>query len=99
MNTSFTQNVYYCFSLIKLFRILRILLCRYPLIDKGWDLYQGPWCYNSLDYVVYPVGLNLDPDGKHLWLSLGHQDAKGDGWFAKLDIDKLFDSMTNVSQC
>lgn len=74
-------------------------MSRYPIVDPKWDLYQGPWCYKALNYVVYPVGLALEPDGKHLWLSLGHQDAQGDGWFARLNIDRLFSSMTHVSNC
>eukprot|EP01037_Dinobryon_pediforme_P020448 gene20448-21075_t len=56
-----------------------VMMSRYPIVDPKWDLYQGPWCYKALNYVVYPVGLALEPDGKHLWLSLGHQDAQGDG--------------------
>ena len=34
----------------------------------------GAWTHmNVIDYVVFPVGLTLDPDNYHVWLSYGRQ--------------------------
>ena len=38
------------------------------------DLKKGPWTLrNTIDYVVFPIGLALDPDNASVWLSYGRK--------------------------
>ena len=67
----------------------------HPIIREA--LYQGPWINIKMDYVVFPTGITLDPDGKHLWLSFGWQDKHG--WLVKMEIDELLSSLTIISEC
>ena len=68
----------------------------YPIVKSDW--YEGSWVLkNTIDYVVFPVGLALDPDKTHVWLSYGRQDHIGE--IAKLEIKGLLDSLENVTTC
>ncbi len=60
-------------------------------------LYSGPWTHGTLDYVSYPTGIIADKDGKHVWVSLGHQDR--DAYVLKMDVQRLYEGMRVVAQC
>jgi len=60
-------------------------------------MYEGKWLWGSLDYAVYPSGLIVDEDKKHVWITVGYQDI--DAYVLKIDIRKLFRSMTRVHAC
>jgi hypothetical protein len=61
------------------------------------SLYSGKWTHSRLDYVAYPDGIILDADGKHVWVSVGHQDR--DSYILKMDVAKLYSSMRIISDC
>jgi hypothetical protein len=67
----------------------------HPIIKE--HLYDGPWVNIKVDYVIFPTGITLDPDGKHLWLSFGWQDIHGK--IVKIDIDELMASLTKINEC
>jgi hypothetical protein len=71
------------------------LMSSHPIIKDY--LYEGPWVNIKVDYVIFPTGITLDPDQKHIWLSFGWQDKHG--WIVKLDIDELFSTLTLVNDC
>lgn len=66
-----------------------------PIVMKS--LYDGPWANKFCNYVIFPMGIVLDDDNRHVWLSLGYQDRHG--YTVKMSIDGLFESMDLVSNC
>lgn len=70
-------------------------ISRHPILQDF--LYQGPWLNNHRDYVVFPAGIAVDDDEKYLYLSFGHQDARG--YIAKFDIDELLPTLEIVTLC
>ena len=69
----------------------------YPIVNKSW--YQGEWVEQpKIDYVMFPMGLILDPnDDDFVLVSLGHNDK--DGWIAKFEIEGLYNSLKVVDEC
>ena len=63
------------------------------------SLYSTGWVNRATDYVVFPMGLVIEEDGKSLWLSLGSQDREG--ILTKIDLHSLLASMRllNNSGC
>lgn len=61
------------------------------------SLYDGAWVPKFHNYVVFPTGLVVEEDEKHLLLSLGHQDMSA--WVYRMDIEGLLDSLEPVSSC
>ena len=55
--------------LITLYYIHTVVIHTYMLEKR-----VGPWSLpNIIDYVVFPIGLVLDPDNVNVWLSYGRQ--------------------------
>jgi hypothetical protein len=39
-------------------------MSKYPIvIDPNW--YEGPWMNKGASYVVYPIGIDIDPEEPH----------------------------------
>jgi hypothetical protein len=67
----------------------------HPIVKERF--YDGEWVKTNLDYVVFPVGIVMDVDGKHILVSMGSQDKTG--WIIKLEIEGLFASLDIISDC
>ncbi len=61
------------------------------------DMYDGPWLWNSADYIVYPTGFVVDEAEEFLYLSVGLQNQHLR--ILKLSIDELLDSLHPVANC
>eukprot|EP01039_Chlorochromonas_danica_P006634 gene6634-7327_t len=70
-------------------------ISRHPILQDF--LYQGSWMNNHRDYVVFPAGIAVDDEEKHLYVSFGHQDAHA--YIAKFDIDELLPTLEIVATC
>ena len=66
-----------------------------PIVNSS--LYDGPWLWPSLDYGVYPAGLILDDDKKHVWVAVGHQDRNA--YVMKFELHGLLRSLQIVGNC
>jgi hypothetical protein len=73
----------------------------FPVLNSS--LYEGRWVeggLSNLDYVVFPVGLVLDPSdsaetlGEHVLVSAGHQDMSG--MVLRLHVEGLLASLQPV---
>lgn len=69
----------------------------FPIIDKGWNLYQNQWLGRGMDYVVFPTGIVVDETETFVFVSFGHQDKHAG--VMKMNITTLLDSLTYVSGC
>lgn len=70
-------------------------ISNYPILEPGW--YDGPWLVTFYDYIVYPAGIILTPDGKTVYVSNGYQMR--DMQILEFDVEELFDSMEIVNEC
>lgn len=68
----------------------------YPLIAE--EFYKGPVVNpKRVDYVVFPIGLQEDEDGDHVWMTFGVRDK--DGMLVKIEIKELFETLEMVHHC
>ena len=71
-------------------------MSKYAIVQR--QFYEGKWTLkNLIDYVVFPTGLQLDKDGKHVWISFGTSDKFG--YIAKWELSGLIDSLDFVCNC
>ena len=60
--------------------------------------YEGPWFNKAVSYVVYPIGIDINPgDSLHVTLSIGHQDR--DIYITRFVIKELVQTLTPVHSC
>lgn len=76
----------------------------YPIVNSS--LYETSWVeggLSNIDYVLFPMGVVLDPSdegkkrGKHVLVSLGHQDRSG--MVMRLEVAGLLNSLEKISAC
>jgi len=67
----------------------------YPILLP--NLYEGNWVPKFHNYVVFPSGISLDEDGKHIHVSLGYQDMSA--YVMRMEVDMLLASMDFVADC
>jgi predicted GH43/DUF377 family glycosyl hydrolase len=67
----------------------------YPILLP--NLYEGNWVPKFLNYVVFPSGISLDEDGKHVHVSLGYQDMSA--YVMRMELDTLLASLDFVADC
>ena len=72
-------------------------MSRYPLVpDPLW--YEGPWFNKVASYVVYPIGIDIDPaNSQHVIVSVGRQDR--DTYLVTFHIDTLVNTLHPVNKC
>eukprot|EP00596_Hydrurales_sp_CCMP1899_P002138 CAMPEP_0119047136 /NCGR_PEP_ID=MMETSP1177-20130426/51145_1 /TAXON_ID=2985 /ORGANISM="Ochromonas sp, Strain CCMP1899" /LENGTH=481 /DNA_ID=CAMNT_0007021279 /DNA_START=290 /DNA_END=1735 /DNA_ORIENTATION=+ len=72
-------------------------MSRVPIVvDPLW--YEGPWFNKYASYVVYPIGIDIDPnDSHHVMVSIGHQDRNI--YLVKFNIEALVKSLDEVHLC
>jgi hypothetical protein len=72
-------------------------MSRYPIVvDPSW--YEGPWMNKVATYVVYPIGIAIDPEDPGLVVvSIGYQDR--DIYIVKFNIDALVKGLDDVHSC
>ena len=72
-------------------------MSRLPIVSEK-KLYEGPWLFKKVDYVVYPSGIMFDRlNDSFIWVSMGHQDR--DAYLLKFEVDTLLRSLEFVSGC
>mmetsp|Transcript_27978 Transcript_27978/g.39783 ORF Transcript_27978/g.39783 Transcript_27978/m.39783 type:complete len:623 (-) Transcript_27978:7-1875(-) len=68
-------------------------ISKHPIITG--DIYDGPWLWNTADYVFYPAGLIVE-DGV-VWISAGYQNRQLRVY--QLDLQRLLHSLDYVADC
>lgn len=69
----------------------------YPIANHT-AFYDGAWTTNKVDYVIFPTGVQIDPeDTDYIWVSAGWQDK--DSYLLRMNIAGLLSTLEIVNVC